>query len=149
LCVVVTLAPLLQPVYSGRRSTASVAGSCWVQSHSPFAIYNHHLVISPIMFLKFLWRWGLLFPSHRLPDVNCRWIGMLIGYWRWERFNHQIRRYEFLSMILTTIVPYCSGSRTPWECDEWKRYLSCFLLQTTVAWMASSCLSIVVMHSFK
>jgi len=32
--VVVTLAPLLQPVYSGRRSTASVAGSCWVQSQA-------------------------------------------------------------------------------------------------------------------
>jgi len=33
--VVVTLAPI-KPVYSGRRSTASVAGSCWVQSQAPF-----------------------------------------------------------------------------------------------------------------
>jgi len=74
--------PLLQPVYSG-RSTASVAGSCWVQSQAPpFAIYNHHLVISPDHVSQISFEgWGLLFQVTAylmliVDGLGC-WIGVL------------------------------------------------------------------------
>jgi len=76
--VVVTLAPIIAagllwtPFY--RIGSWLLLGSI---AGSSFAIYNHHLVISPDHVSQVSFEgWGA--SSHRLPDVNCRWIGMLV-----------------------------------------------------------------------
>jgi len=130
------------------------AGLLWTPTASvALAGFNRRLTLQSTiitwslapMFLKFPLKGGLFQVTAYLMLIDWD-VGSV--YWRWERFNHQRRRWVF-SMILTTIVPYCSGSRTPG--NAWvKTNYRFFSLQTTVAmWMASSCLSIVVMHSFK
>jgi len=95
----------------GRRSTASVAGSLGSAGSLLSAIYNHHLVISPDHSQVSFEGWGLLFTAYLMLIVDG--LGCWIGVLALRTIQHQRRRYEFLSMILTTIVPYCSGSRTP------------------------------------